>query len=203
MAEIVVVIAIIAAVLAISLPYFGGVMRRSRLDTEARELEMALLKARLEAIKRGNNTCLLVSTNPSTSYAAKDLSGTSITVTPYDGGLLDAVLYIDSNANGTLDNNETVLAQFPTNPSSSNLTVRIDTYGTTSPTTTASTFNFEFTPFGSSTSPSSTSGSAKAIFISDTSGNVIQVGIPVASTGKVAMTKLSGSSYVSPPWNWN
>jgi prepilin-type N-terminal cleavage/methylation domain-containing protein len=179
--EIIVVMAIMGSVLALALPYFNTIMRRGRLDAEARQLDMALLKGRLEAIKRGNNVCLEASTDPSkASYQSP-------------------ILYVDSNSNSTLDSGETTIATYPMAPSAANLTFRIDTYNATSPSSASATFTFVFTPFGSST----TAGSSKAVFISDTSGNVVQVGIPIATTGKVAMTKLSGSSYVAPPWNWN
>ena len=179
--EIIVVVAIIGSVLALALPYFATIMRRARLDSEARQLDMALLKGRLEAIKRGNNVCLEASTDPAkTSYQSP-------------------ILYVDANSNSTLDVGETTIATYPMAPSASNLTFRIDTYNATSPSSSPKTFTFVFTPFGAST----TAGSSKAIFISDSSNNVVQVGIPIPTTGKVAMTKLSGSSYVPPPWSWN
>jgi|SRR5450759_685618 len=193
--EIIVVIAIIGSVLAISLPYFGQIMRRARLDSESRQINMALLKARLEAIKRGNNVCLMTSTNPSASFSAKDLGGNAITVVPYQS----EVLYVDSNANGALDSNETVIANYRVAPSSSNLTFRIDTYNATSPSAGSTTFNFVFTPFGSST----TAGSSKAVFISDAKNNVVQIGIPIAASGKVAMTKQNpAGGYIGSPWTW-
>jgi hypothetical protein len=79
-----------------------------------------------------------------------------------------------------------------------NLTYRIDSYGAPSPGTATQTFTFLFTAFGNATSGSS----AKALFLADGRGNQIQVGIPSASSGKVAMTKLSGGVYISPPWTW-
>jgi len=67
--ETIVVVAIIGIVLAITIPYFGSAMRRSRLTSEARQIYMPLLKARLEAIKRGNNVNVEISTDSSkTSY---------------------------------------------------------------------------------------------------------------------------------------
>ena len=180
--EIIVVIAIIGAITAIAVPYMGQVMRRSRVEAAARQIYMPLLRARLESIKRGSNVLVEYSTNASkTSYQT-------------------AVVYLDSTTGtaNAYDNTDTTVATFPTAPSSDS-TILIDDADQASPATSSQTIEFIFTPFGSMDSANSTS---KSIYIKDTSGNVVQIRVPTSTNGKAAMTKLLGSSYVSPPWKW-
>ncbi|HET9794175.1 MAG TPA: GspH/FimT family protein [Thermoanaerobaculia bacterium] len=178
--ELIVVVAIVGIVLAIALPYFGVISRRAHLDAAARAVQMDLLKARVAALRRGSDVGVEVSTDVSKdSYHS-------------------AIVYIDANANGVLDSGETILARSPLPPSDANLVYRIAALNSVAPGTSAQTFSFVFSPLGNAT----TGSSSKALFLSDGKGNLIQVGVPIATSGKVAMTKLSGASYVPPPWIW-
>ncbi len=182
------VIAIIASILAIALPYFGAISRRARLDSVARGVDFILIRARIEAVKRGSNVFVEVSTNTGkTSYR-------------------NPVMFLDTNGNGSYDGSATdqLLGSYPFPPAASQVTLRIDDYGKATPGTTSQTIDYIFANSGSmSTTPVSTT---KAAFVSDTSGNVLQVGVPAAASGKVAITKqliVSGvTTYVSPPWKW-
>ncbi len=179
--ELIVVIAIIGIVLAIAVPYFGGVMRRSRLYSEALQVYAPMLKARLEAVKRGNSVYVEISTDTSkSSYRA-------------------ATVFVDSTSGtvGEYDTSDTLIGTFPMPPASDS-TVRIDDANKVNPVGTAATIEYIFTPLAT-TSAASTS---KSVYVSDTSGNVIQIAIPTATTGKPAMTKLVGSTYIAPPWKW-
>jgi len=184
MVELIVVIAIIGLMLAIAIPYFGAVMRRSRVTAEARQILMPLLKARLEAIKRGNNVLVEISTNSiKTSYR-------------------QALVFVDtSNAGANLnvyDAGDTLIGTFPMAPSSES-TLRLDAVNAPSPSTTSTTIDFIFTPFGSMDAATT----SKAAYVSDAKNNVIQISVPSTSNGKPAMTKqLSASNYVAQPWTW-
>ena len=180
--EIIVVIAIAGAVLAMAIPYMGGVMRRSRVEAASRQIYMPLLRARLEAIKRGSNVFVEYSTDSSkSSYQT-------------------AVVFADSTT-GTLnayDSTDTTIAKFPTAPSS-DCTILIDTADNAAPAASSQTIEFIFTPFGSMDTANSTS---KSVYIKDSSGNVVQIRVPTSTNGKAAMTKLLASSYVTAPWTW-
>jgi len=180
----IVVVAIIGMVLAIAVPYFGGAMRRARLTSEARQIFMPLLKARLEAIKRGNNINVEISTDSSkTSYRT-------------------ALVFID-NATGSVgsynaSDPDTLIATFPMSPNA-DPTLRIDNANVSSPSTAVATVDFIFTPLGSLASTSTT----KAAYISDGKGNLLQVAVPTSSNAKPTITKqLAGTTYVGQPWKW-
>ena len=180
--EMIVVVAIVGMILAIALPYFGAVMRRARLTSEARQIFMPLLKARLEAIKRGNNVNVEISPN-----TAKE-------------SYREAIVYVDTNGNGSYDNvtTDTLIATFPMAPSA-DPTLRIDSANVASPSTAATTIEFIFTPLGTLASASTT----KSTYISDGKGNVLQVAVPSTSNAKATMTKqLTGTNYVGQPWKW-
>jgi type II secretion system protein H len=180
--ELIVVVAIIGAMAAIAVPYMGQVMRRSRVEAETRQIYMPLLRARLEAIKRGSNVLVEYSTSSSkTSYQ-------------------NAIIYVDSTTGtaNAYDSTDTVIAQFPTAPSS-DTTIRIDDADKATPSSAATTIEFIFTPFGSMDTTNSTS---KSVYVEDTKDNVIQIRVPSSTNGKAQMTKLKGSSYVTVPWEW-
>lgn len=180
--EMIVVIAIIGIITAIAVPFMGGVMRRSRVEAASRQIYMPLLRARLEAIKRGSNVLVEYSTSSSkASYQS-------------------ALVYSDSTTGtaNAYDSTDTTIAKFPTAPSS-DCTILIDDADKASPGTTAQTIEFVFTPFGSMDSANSTS---KSIYVKDASGNVVQIRVPTSTSGKAAMTKLLASSYVTAPWKW-
>jgi len=178
--ELIVVVAIVGIILAIAVPYFGIVARRSRVYSEALEVYAPMLKARLEAVKRGNNVYVEISTNVSkSSYRA-------------------ATVFVDSGGTpGSYDATDTLIGTYPMAPSSS-ATLSIDDPNTPSPTSSPSTVEYIFTPLASMSAAST----AKSVYVSDTKGNVMQITVPSATTGKPAMTKLIGSTYVAQPWQW-
>jgi type IV fimbrial biogenesis protein FimT len=189
--ELMIAVAIIGAILTIALPYFAGVLRRVRLDSAARQFDMILLKARIEAIRRGNQVGVIVSTD--STYDG------STTAKP--NAYRSAVVFVDSNANGTFDSTETVLTSYALPSGSSTVTYSIDTVDKSTPGSTVQTYYFVFTPFGSAVSVAS--GSMRSLYVSDGVGNTIQLGIPVAASGRVQMTKLlTGGGYEAPPWTW-
>ena len=182
--ELIVVIAIVGMVLAIAIPYFGAAMRRSRVTAEARQILVPLLKARLEAIKRGNNVLVEISTNSiKTSYR-------------------QALVFVDTSNSGAnlnvYDAGDTLMGTFPMAPSSES-TLRLDSVNAPSPSSASATIDFIFTPFGSMDAATT----SKAVYVSDAKNNVIQISVPSTSNGKPALTKqLSGSNYVAQPWTW-
>jgi len=184
MVELIVVIAIIGMVLAIAIPYFGGAMRRARLTSEARQIFMPLMKARLEAIKRGNNINVEISTDSSkTSYRT-------------------ALVFIDSTSGSVGSYNalapDTLIATFPMAPNA-DPTLRIDVSNAPSPSVAATTIDFIFTPLGTLAAAST----SKSAYISDGKGNLLQVAVPSSSNAKPTLTKqLVGSNYVGQPWTW-
>jgi type IV fimbrial biogenesis protein FimT len=179
--ELIVVIALAGIVFAIAVPYFGAVMRRGRVTSEAQQILVPLLKARLEAIKRGNNVLVEISTNSGkTSYQT-------------------ALVFVDTGATKNVyDGGDTLIGTFPVAPSS-DTTLRLDVANAASPSTASTTIDFIFTPFGSmdaATTPD-------AAFVSDTKNNVLQISVPSTTNGKPAMTKqTSGTTYVAQPWTW-
>lgn len=193
--EILVVLAIVGSLLAITIPFFGMMIRRARLDAAARQMNILMLAARSQAIKRGNNVGVVVSTK--SNYLWKP-SGYASAITIYPG----AAVFVDSNSNGTPDDGEAIIGDPYSLPEGfANLKVSIDTREAASPGSTAQTTSFVFTAFGNARTGSDTNG----VFFSDTKGNVLQVSIPVVTNGKVVMTKRTGSSggsYAQQPWTW-
>lgn len=192
--EAVVVVAIIGMMLVLALPYFAQTMRRSRLTSEARQIFMPLLKARLEAIKRGNNVNVEISTDSSkASYRT-------------------AIVYVDGTTGGTAGaydppsggppptSPDTLIATFPMAPSSEP-TLGIDGANAASPSTAAQTIEFIFTPLGTLDTANSTTDS---VYVSDSKGNVLQVAVPSGSNAKATMTKrVTGTTYEAQPWHWS
>jgi prepilin-type N-terminal cleavage/methylation domain-containing protein len=179
--ELLVVIAIIGSICAIAIPNFTRIIRQGRVDAVGRQVQMTLLAARLQAVRRGGNVGVVVSTD--SSVPATYLIPTT---------------FVDANSNGVLDGGETVISAGPLPPGNTRLKFSVDAANAVNPSPAAATFVFQFTPFGSAV----TGSGAKAFFVSDAAGNVLQVGIPSELNGKVSMTKLSGGTYVPPPWKW-
>jgi prepilin-type N-terminal cleavage/methylation domain-containing protein len=182
--EMLIVIAIMGLILAIGIPYFATVLHRSRVDAVAREIDIAVLSARLQAIKRGSNVGAVVSTDSSSAIGAYNTM----------------IIFIDANANGILDGGETKIRTEPLFPAEHRVTLAIDAPDTSSPSASAATAYIVFTPFGSVGA-----GGDKGIYISDPYGNTLQVSVAAPASGKVALTKrVSGGTppYQSPPWKW-
>jgi type IV fimbrial biogenesis protein FimT len=182
--EMIVVIAIIAMTLALVIPYFGIVIRRGRVNAEARQILVPLLKARLESIKRGNNVLVEISTDSSkTSYQT-------------------SLVFLDTSSSGAnknvYDAGDTLIATFPVAPSSET-TLRLDNANVASPSTANTTIDFIFTPFGSMDAATT----SKAAYVSDKKNNVLQVSVPSTTNGKPTLTKQTiGTTYVAQPWTW-
>lgn len=190
--ELLIVIAVIGLMALISIPYFQGIIRRGRLQNAASTFGTGLLRARLQAVKRGSNIGLSV-TNDSSS--------------PEYGNLL---LFVDSDANNAYNASDTILTTIPMPPDAGSrfLHVWIDDPNQASPSQTATTFAFVFTPFGSATNANVSGAVAKAIYVADDRGNVLQVAVPMATSGKIATTKYfpgptPAAGYYAPPWQWN
>ncbi len=186
--EILVVVALIASAVLATAPFLRTFVRRSRLDSTAREIEMTMLSARLQAVKRGTNIGVWLSTNPS-QQAYRRL-----------------IVFEDTNGNGILDAGEIIDQTINLPPETEMIQLRIDNYDTQNPKTTPGNYNVAFSFFGTAL-VSGASGTTLAVFVLDNGGNVIQVGVPTAITGRVAMTKLDQSAtsapyYVSTPWKW-
>src|SRR5215467_10713280 len=96
MVELIIVVAIVGIVLAIALPYFGIIMRHGRVYSEALQVYAPMRKARLEAVKRGNNVYVEISTDSSAaSYR-----------TP--------IVFVDSGTTpGAYDTNDTLIGTYP------------------------------------------------------------------------------------------
>lgn len=176
--EMVVVMAIVGVLLAIAVPFFGKVSRRVHLEGTAREVYMPLLRARLEAIKRGNNVLVEISTDSSKS------------------SYLRPIMFVDTGSTTNVyDSGDTAIGSYPL---TANVNVAVDTYSSIAPAASSQTVEFIFTPFGSMDANSTTKG----VFVQDGSANIIRIGVPSSSTGKVVMSKLVGGSYAAPPWTW-
>ena len=180
MIELIVVIAIIGIVLAIAIPYFGIVMRHGRVYSEVIQVYAPMRKARLEAVKRGNNVYVEISTDPSkASYRSP-------------------TVFVDSGSTvGSYDTSDTLIGTYPMG-TSLNETLLIDDENKTAPVASSTTVEYIFTPLGTMSATSTD----KSVYVSDVSGNSVQVSVPSATTGKPSMTKLVNGSYVAPPWKW-
>jgi len=178
--ELIVVVAIVGILLAIAVPYFGIVMRHGRVYSEALQVYAPMRKARLEAVKRGNNVYVEISTDGSQlSYRR-------------------AIVFVDSGTTlGAYDTNDALIGMYPV-VSSLNEALLIDDENKTSPVLTATTVEYIFKPLGTMSATST----AKSVYVSDVSGNLVQISVPSATTGKPAMTKLVNGRYVAPPWKW-
>jgi len=182
--EMIVVMAIAGLLLGIALPFFGTITRRARVDSEARTISIALLQARGQAIRRGRNVYVEISTDPlKASYH-----------TP--------IVFVDNLASGTqgaYDGADTIVARSEIAFGAARDRILIDDANKVAPSTASQTIEYIFTPFGSM-APSSTT---KSVYVGDVNGNVLQVAVGTQNTGKLSTTKLSGSSYVSRPWTWS
>jgi len=188
--ETLIVLAIIGLALLIGIPTFGTFLRRARVDSSARQLEMTFLSTRVQAVRQGNTIGVVFSNDPS---AADPI------------GFARPMIFIDANANGTFDTGETIIRQSPL-PVPKGIHLAIDTMDRPSgdPSATAATVAYVFTAAGAELPASS--GNGKAVYVLDDYGNVLEVSVPIVGSGKVAMTKrlVSGgtNSYVAQPWTW-
>jgi prepilin-type N-terminal cleavage/methylation domain-containing protein len=182
--ELIVVMGIAGLMLGIGLPYFGAITRRARVETEARTISISLLQARMQAIKRGRNVCVEFSTDSTKASYHKP------------------IVYVDNPGAGTAgvyDGADTLISTSEIASGSAKDKFLIDAADTVAPSTAGSTIEFIFTPFGALAATST----AQSMYVGDTRGNIMQIAIGTRNTGKLSTTKLSGSSYVAPPWAWS
>ncbi len=187
-AELLVVIALIASAVLSTMPFLQTLAHRSRLDAAAQLIQMTLLSARLQAVKRGTNVGVWISTRPATrAYRC-------------------LIVFVDSNSNGVLDFNEQVIGSYVFPPDTAQVQLRIDSYDNQTPTTNPGDYTSVFSFFGSAV-VSGAPGATLGVYVLDNNGNVIQIGVPTAVTGRIAMTKLDKSAtsapfYMANPWKW-
>ncbi len=193
--ETLIVVAIIGAALLIGIPAMGTFLRRGRVDSSARQVDMSLLTARMQAVKRGNDIGVVFSNDPARISDPTDPIGYA-----------SPAIFIDVNTNGAFDaGTDTVIQRLPL-PGYTGIHFGIDDVDKASgdPSTTAATVAYVFTPFGSELAASS--GSGKGIYVFDEYSNVLQVSVPVVASGRVTMTKrlVAGgtNTYVVSPWKW-
>lgn len=186
--EIIIVIAIMGLILAIGIPYFTTVLHRSRVDGVAREINMTVLAARLQSIKRGQNVGVVLSTDPSSAIGAYNT----------------AITFVDAKPDGVLDTTtvppDVIVRRDLLDPAGHRVFLRIDSPDQASPSTSAATAYIVFTPFGSVGS-----GGDKGIYVLDNHGNTLQIAVTTPATGRTAMTKLvpgATPKYELPPWRW-
>jgi type II secretory pathway pseudopilin PulG len=183
-----IVMAIMGLILAIGIPFFGTILHRSRVDGVAREIDMTVLAARLQAIKRGQNVGVVLSTDPSSAIGAYNT----------------AITFVDAKPDGVLDTStvppDVIVHSDLLDPDGHRVILRIDDPGKPSPSTSAATAYIVFTPFGSVGS-----GGDKAVYVLDTHSNTLQIAVTTPATGKIVMTKLvpgGTPTYELPPWKW-
>jgi len=178
----IIIVAIVGIVLAISFPYFGTIARRARVESEARTINMILLEARLQAIKRGTNVFVEISTNAGKASYRRP------------------VMFLDTGSTtGSFDTTDTMIATANVIPGGANDSIAIDDQNSASPSAASRTIEFVFTPFGAMTG----SSTMKAVYVGDVAGNLLQVAIPANATGRVVTTKRLGSGFVGRPWTWS
>lgn len=188
--ETLVVLGIIGIALLIGIPAFGTFLRRGRVDSAARQIDMNLLSARVQAVRQGNTIGLAFSNDPAKADPI---------------GYARPMIFVDANSNGTFDSGERILQQLPL-PQFRGIHFAIDTLDRPSgdPSATVGTVVYVFTSTGSEL-PAST-GNGKAVYVLDDYANVLEVAVPIVGSGKVAMTKrvVSGgtNSYIAQPWKW-
>jgi type IV fimbrial biogenesis protein FimT len=107
MAELMVVVAIVALVTGLALPSFSGLIERWRVLQAVKGLESTLYFARAEAIKRGGN--ITVRKHPTGTNGCLLAPGNA----NWDCGWF---VFIDNNNNGNLNAGEEVLQSFPAPP---------------------------------------------------------------------------------------
>lgn len=196
--ELLVVIAIIAIVLTILIPFIVKVLRRNRLQNTARQAQVELNAARLQAVKLGS----LVGVYFGPTAASP-------------GGAV--VPFLDANGNGKFDEGEEFTKLAPLNlPAEVSLGK--------SAKSGASTFPNDCVGFnrlgqavslsdGSILSNCGDTTNGCAAYLEDTptlsyvngNPNIFRLGVDTPTTGKTSLTKnVPGSStvFVDAPWQW-
>lgn len=107
--ELIVTISIAGILMAMAIPSFNDMIRNSRLTTYANEMVTSLNLARSEAVKRG----VSVSVRKSSSVTG---------CTPTYWSTCGWNVFVDNDADGTLDTGEEVLRTYPALPSPYTLT---------------------------------------------------------------------------------
>lgn len=165
--ELIVVIAIVGILAALAFPSFSMMLKESRSIGFANELATALNLARSEAVKRGVPVTVCTG-DPTLATLACDNTRN------WQSGW---VVFVDVNANGTIDTGDTGLkVGQPTN---------LDVVITPNPSTT------KFIAYAASGAPQSGSALTLAICTGGVSGQTVGVSrsIGITTTGRINITK--------------
>ena len=180
--EALAVLGIAGIALAIGIPWFGAIMRRARVESEARTITMILLEARLQAVQRATSVSVEISTDPGKASYRRP------------------IVFVDTGGTpGAYDAADVLIATAEVAPGAARDSVRIDCRNAPEPSSAVRTIEFVFTPFGSMAA----SSTAQAVYVGDVAGNVLQVAVPSNATGRVTTTKRLGAGYVGRPWTWS
>lgn len=106
--ELVVTVAVLAIVIGIGVPQFNRIMHANRLTASANELVAALQTAKMEAIRR-NARVVLCPTTTAASCSGSDWSRVAV--------------FVDANANGSLDAGETLVQDVVVNKTGTGIAV--------------------------------------------------------------------------------
>jgi prepilin-type N-terminal cleavage/methylation domain-containing protein len=181
--EALLVVALVGIAAVFAVPSFRVFGRRARINGIAREINVQLIAARHQAIKRGDFVGIKISagTGPATCQE-----------------------FVDLNHNGSYDSgSDLLLASFRPGTQRAGTFVKIDNLDVSSPSSTLTEYTIVFTQFGSLNPPAA----LKSVYIGDSFGNLVQISTPNTASGRVEMTKWNGSGSVGtfnpPPWTWN
>lgn len=163
-----------------ALPYLASIARRSRLQAEARTVGLVLTGARMQAMKRGDNVGVEISTDPGRASFRR------------------AVVFLDTGAiAGTLDAGDAVVGSAVIVEDRE--AIWIDAENSASPSSAPATADFVFTRLGSPAEGSPRRG----VYVGDRAGNLIQVAIRPGLSGQVKTTKRDGAAFSGRPWTWS
>jgi prepilin-type N-terminal cleavage/methylation domain-containing protein len=175
--EILVVLSLLGIAALFALPAFQVLGRRARIEGISRAIQVELVAARQQAIKRSQDTGLEISAGTSPAACRR---------------------FIDQNRSGTLDVGEPVLGIVELGTVRKGVSVKIDNLDDSTPSSAPAVHAMVFAGFGSA-NPAST---LKSVYIGDGFGNLVQISIPNAISGKVETTKWNGNAFTPTPWTW-
>jgi prepilin-type N-terminal cleavage/methylation domain-containing protein len=183
--EALVVVALVGIASLFAASNFRIFARRARLEAIAREINVQVVAARAQAIKRGDDTGVEISvaTAPATCWK-----------------------FVDLNHSGTRDGGDLVspsvrcltCGSFQPATPRTGIVVKIDDPNAVAPSSTTTVHTIVFTGFGSINA----AGAAKSVYIQDSFGNLLQISTPNPVSGRVEMTKLSAGAFIPRPWTW-
>jgi Tfp pilus assembly protein PilE len=204
MLELLVVMAGLGVLMAIALPAFTNMVRRSRVTSTFHQVSSLMGYARLQAVQRHNNVVFALTTDSSSPNFRR------------------AIVFDDPNGNGVQDAGEAMLRNYALPPdnlgihlmfkdgvNNSVTAVQFDGYAAALPSIPGSG-NLKdeviFTSFGSILTPDSYNPGTNpplGVYFGDDHANYFRVGIDNPSTAKTALGKWNGTAYLPAPWQWN